>query len=160
MIRTLLLLFIVSNCAVGGFRQRTAGGRDAALAGTDIACPAQVWSIAYNPAALYGLNALEAGFSISPEPFGIHELSSMSVCLGIKAPVGVLAAAANRFGFDLYHETLFALAIANRIAGLNVGACLNYYSFSIERYGHSGTWGLDCGILLPVGSHLCLALDG
>lgn len=160
MYRTLLLLFICYQYGYTGFASRTAGGRHAALAGADLALAGTVWSLAYNPASLIDVDHFEGSVSASPQPFGLQDLASVSLGLAVPGPAGVIGFGADRFGFDLFREVTYSIGYAFGFSGLDAGITLNYYSFSISRYGSSGTFGLDAGVRIPVTPHLRLAVEG
>jgi hypothetical protein len=160
MYRTLFLFLLLCHRGFAGFESHTAGGRHAALAGADLALVGVVWSLAYNPASLIDINHPVGSVSVSPQPFGLHELSSTSLGFAVPGHLGVFAFGVDRFGFDLYREITITAGYANKLGGIAFGVAINYYSYSIARYGSSGTLGLDAGLLVPVAPRLTFAIEG
>ena len=160
MYRTLLLFLLCSTCGVAGFGSSTAGGRHASLAGADIARAGSVWSLAINPATLQDITYLTGSFSLSPQPFGIRELYSVSVAIAAPGLLGVCGLGACRFGCDLFRQITLTACYANSFAGVDFGFGLNYYSYSIARYGSAGTFGIDMGARIPLNRMLAFAFTG
>jgi hypothetical protein len=141
----IILVLFCASAARGGF-ERTGGGAGAgALGAAYTALGRDLWSIFYNPAGLAGLRGPQAGFALSPKPFGLGELSSRAAAAALPLPGGTVAAAGSVYGFALYREQTFAVALAFRLPGVDLGVALAQYAASIERYGSASAFSVHAG---------------
>ncbi len=157
----LFSMFVLSgSIAFCGFNQHSGSGRAAGLAGVPLFFAGSVWAIAYNPAGLSSLDRLEASFSAAPQPFGLRELSSVSVAAGTPLAGGAIVGGCNRFGYDLYGQVTYSLAYARDVAGLSAGIAANYTALAISRYGTCGAVSLDAGVVVRCTPSVSAALRG
>lgn len=144
------LVAMISQLAFGGFEQTELGARAKSLGGACCALSNDVWAIFNNVGGLANLNQHEVSVFYAPQQFGLAELSLSAVAAAFPAGIGVLGFAARRYGFDLYREVSWTMSYANTVSAVAIGINVNYHSLSIERYGSSGTVGIDVGGLVPV----------
>ncbi len=160
MVRIFLLVLVCSHYGFAGFPSYAAGGRHGALGGADIARTGSVWSLTFGPAGLNDLGGLTCSAALSPEPFGMKELSTVSFVIAGPGLFGVVGIGASRFGFDLFRQVTLTACYAGTLVGVDFGFGFNYYSFSIARYGSAGTCGIDMGVRVPVSPYLAIAING
>ncbi|MBI4546563.1 MAG: hypothetical protein HY707_01180 [Ignavibacteriae bacterium] len=146
----LFLFLLLIHKAFGGFEQKDLGARAAGLGGSFVGLSDDVWAIAFNPGGLSQLKRREVSFFYSPQPFGLSELSTGAVAVALPINVGVIGAAARKYGFDLYREVSGTVSYSNTLSSVGVGINLNYHSVSISKYGSAGTIGIDVGIIIKI----------
>ncbi len=156
---TLFLLLLLPIPVLGGFERTEAGARQAALANAGVGLSDDLWILFFNPGGLASLSGPQAGFSLSPSPFGMRELTQMSGAAAIPTSAGVWGASLRTTGFELYREYAGSLTIARQFAYLDVGLSLRYCSVSITNYGAAGCLCIDAGILLHPAPYLQCALS-
>ena len=89
--RNFIILILFSAAAArGGFERTDAGGRALGLGGAYTALGGDAWSVFYNPAGLARITRPEAGFFLSPRPFGFSELSFSAASAAIPTAAGVV----------------------------------------------------------------------
>ena len=109
------------------------------------------WAVSYNPAGLAGLSGLQCTVFIVPEQFGLQELRTSAFAAAASLSFASIGIAAEKFGFDLYSETEFGLALARNIDGnVSVGLCFEYNRLDIARYGSAGRYFIHGGFIAHV----------
>jgi hypothetical protein len=73
------------------------------------------WAINYNPAGLAALTAFQCSAFIVPEQFGLQELRTTAFAAAKRIDFATIGMKTEKFGFDLYSETEFGLALASMI---------------------------------------------
>lgn len=154
----LLFLLLFPLPAAGGFERTEAGARQAAMSNAVVGLSGDLWTMFFNPGGLARLSGPEAGFSISPSPFGLRELTLMTAAAAVPTSVGVWGAAFRTTGFELYREVSASISLARSFPLFDVGLTLRYCGVSIMNYGRAGCLGVDAGILLHPASNLQCAL--
>jgi len=129
---TFVLLIVPIICSA----QISPGGRQIALAHSDVALSNDVFAIYNNPAGLSAITFREAGIFYSPSPFGMDELANAYASYNEPFSFGSIAAGFMTYGFDLYKEHKFALAFSSKIyPGFLFGITALYQTVAIENYG-------------------------
>jgi hypothetical protein len=147
----LLLLVILNYTAIAGFEKTEIGSRANALCGAFCGLSDDSWSVFSNVGGLSQVKQNEISFFISPQPFGLSELSVSAAVVSFTTNFGVIGLAGRKYGFDLYREFTFITSYAKMVSpALGVGINFNYYSVSIEKYGTAGSIGLDVGVIIHI----------
>lgn len=153
-----IALSLLVFCSIRGFAafERTAtGARGAAMGGALVALPGNEWSGAANPAVLQTVEHRTVALFYVPRPFEMKELAFGAAVYVEPTSAGAFGFTASRFGFELYHETRFALSYATDVApGIRAGASVSYYALSIRNYGSASSIGFDLGVLVDVAEHV------
>jgi hypothetical protein len=104
------------------------------------------WAVSYNPAGLAGISGLQCSVFIIPEQFGLQELKTSALAAAAPLSFAAIGITAEKFGFDLYSETEFGLALARKIDGnVSAGLCFEYDRIDIARYGSAGRYFIHGG---------------
>ncbi len=143
--KLIILMFISASVARGGFERTEAGGRAQGLAGAYTALSGDAWGMFFNPAGLARLGSAEAGFFLSPRPFGFSELSFSAATAAVPVPFGVIGIAGSRYGFSLYREESVSLSFGVQTSLGDVGATLVRYAVSVSNYGSASAYGVNAG---------------
>ncbi len=107
------------------------------------------WAINYNPAGLTRVTAFQCSAFIVPEQFGLQELKTTALAAAMPFSFAAVGIKAEKFGFDLYSETKFGLALAERIdKNVSAGLSFEYYRLDIARYGTAGSFSIDGGLIV------------
>lgn len=152
--KIILCLVIGSQICIAGFERFEVGVRPLSLGYAYTALANDIWAISYNPAGLSQLVSNQVGFYYSPEPFGLSELSTMSVALAFPLSVFNISLGVRKFGFELYREYSVALSLAKYFSGVGIGVNLCYYNVRIENYGSDATVGIDLGFIVKLANQL------
>ena len=152
---SLILILLIVQPASAVFERTNQGSRAAAMGGALVALTGNEWSVFSNPAALRTIGGRTVSVFYAPQPFGLKELAHGAVSYIEPTSLGVFAASATRFGFELYRETRLSLSYSNEIGGVVKGGInLNHYSLSIQNYGSASTIGVDVGVLVDVSDEI------
>jgi hypothetical protein len=109
------------------------------------------WAINYNPAGLAALTVFQCSAFIVPEQFGLQELRTTAFAAANRFAFATIGMKAEKFGFDLYSETEFGLALASTIdSTLAAGLSFQYHRLEIAGYGTAGSFFLDGGLMMRV----------
>lgn len=149
----ILFLFLHSS-AYGGFEPRSMGARCKALGGASSALSGDAWSAVTNPASLTALTSNQFSLYYSPQPFGVHELSSGALAIGLPTAIGAFGFSGSRYGFDLYKEVTVSCSYAAVISKLSLGVNVAYDDVSIQNYGSAGTMNITAGLFSKITSLL------
>jgi hypothetical protein len=147
MVTILALLFCCTAAASGGFERADAGARSRGAGGASLARSGDAWSALVNPAGLARIRGPQAGFHVSPAPFGLSELSYKAAVAAVPLPFGAAALSASVSGYSLYTEQNVGCSLAFRLPGFDAGISIVRSAASIERYGSAATLGVDAGIV-------------
>ena len=146
----IILLFLSIQTVFSGFERQGLGARNSALAFSSNPVTRDVWAVRTNPGGLALIESASLGVDYEPAPFGMGELRIISAAVAIPSAVGNFGLAAGAFGYSLYRESSLSITYGQNIGGFGLGMRANYYSVSIERYGHSGSITFDAGVLIPI----------
>lgn len=120
-----LSLFTLSSYA--GHDIMDHGARSAAMAGADVALK-DFWSLRNNQAGLAYLDGISFGLYYENR-FGLDELAYQSFGFAVPTSRGTLAATANYYGNEDYHESALGLAYGVQLLeNLSIGIQLDYLS--------------------------------
>ncbi len=148
----IVALVLFAQPAFSAFEPVTQGSTVVALGGTAVARRDDLWGSLVNPAQLPSLTEAAVGFYHAPQPFGLSELARSSVVAAMPTGWGTLGAAASRFGFALYNESVFSLSYGvNATDRLSFGVTVDYDLLVIRNYGRGSTIGVDAGIIVGLG---------
>lgn len=129
------------------FEHHVIGARSASYGGSGILLYGDPWAGFVNPAMYASISGISGSIAYVPGRFEISELQSSAATLVYPFSFAATAASVHRFGFDLYSETTVSLSSARSIGDrLDVGATVNWYHLSIERYGSASTAGITAGV--------------
>jgi len=144
-------MFCATSRLLGAFEPQIPGGRSAALGGAGVAASLDVWSAFSNPGALSAIPSRTLSLTYAPQQFGLSELARGAFSYVEPTNIGSFALSGTRFGFILYREVEFRFAFGTEITpAFSVGASVDYYHLTVERYGSASTIGLDVGMVLTV----------
>ena len=132
---TFLLIFCAAAAARGGFERGGGGARPAGLGGAMAALRGDVWSALGNPAGLATVRGAQAGFSVSPAPFGLRELADRAAAAAVPFHGLVGAVSGRSTGYTLYTELELGCSLAWRLGGASFGVSVERSSASIQGYG-------------------------
>ncbi len=155
----LLIAMIVSVVSIqpiiAQFEHHIVGARPASLGGSGMLLKNDPWAALANPAMYVSITDVSVSAAYTPGRFALPELGSSAATTVFPLPIGTLAAAVHRFGFDLYSETTVSVSGSRSVGDrLAVGATLNWYHLSIERYGAAATVGITVGINAEITDNL------
>ncbi len=127
-----------------GARAIALGGAFTGLANTSV-------TLFYNPAGTRLVPFREVSFFYA-RPYGLKELDYLTLTYVepslLPREYGTFGLAAKRYGFELYHETMFGLTYANAFEKkLLYGLTINYHHTFIKNYGSAGAVGINVGVL-------------
>jgi hypothetical protein len=109
------------------------------------------WAIDYNPAGLAGITAIQCSAFIVPDQFGLQELRTTALAAAAPLSFAAIGITAEKFGFDLYSETEFGLALAKKVdRNISAGLSFEYYRLDIARYGTAGSFYLNGGLIAHI----------
>ena len=147
-------MFLGIGSLYGAFEEMGFSPRAWALGEAMVSLPTGVDGLYFNPASLgYGKDGFfTAALS---RPYGLKELGTAAVGLGVHFPFAGIGLTAASFGFDLYREHLISLAFG-RTMGSKVayGLRMKVMGVRIENYGFDQTFGFDMGFLIWIGENL------
>ena len=127
------------------------GTKAIGMANTFVAVSDNCWAIDYNPAGLANVSAYQCSVFIVPEQFGLQELKTSALAATIPLSFAALGMQTEKFGFDLYSETEFGIALGKKIdKSISIGLSLKYSRLDIARYGSAGNFSLDGGLIVHV----------
>jgi hypothetical protein len=143
----LLLVLHAAQTASSAFERQPSGPRLAALGGTGVGLPAELWGARVNPAGCAGLPEAQCGWGVSPGLYGFPELKRQEAVVGVPWGGLVFPVCLSRFGFDLYGETVIGSGVGGELApSFRAGVLLNLCHLAIRGYGSSWTAGVDAGL--------------
>jgi hypothetical protein len=109
------------------------------------------WAINYNPAGLTRVTAFQCSAFIVPGQFGLQELKTTAFAAAAPLSFATIGFTTEKFGFDLYTETEFGLALAKKIdRNISAGLSFEYHRLDIARYGVAGNYSIDAGLIAHV----------
>ncbi len=118
------------------------------------------WAINYNPAGLASLTAFQCSAFIVPQQFGLQELQTTALAAARPFSFATIGIKVEKFGFDLYKETEFGLAVASKIDGnISGGLSFQYQRLDIDRYGTAGNFSINGGIIARVLKNVDVGFD-
>lgn len=127
------------------------GTKAVALANAFVAIADDPWAIVYNSAGLTQLQDIQCAAFVVPEQFGLSELRTVALAVAVPVHFGTLGLKAERFGFDLYNESEFGLALARKIDGkISAGITADIHHIAISRYGSVTRLTLEAGMLANI----------
>jgi hypothetical protein len=127
------------------------GAKAIGMANAFTALSDNCWAINYNPAGLASLTAFQCSAFVVPEQFGLQELQTTALAAARPFSFATIGIKVEKFGFDLYKETEFGLAVASKIDGnISGGLSFQYYRLDIVRYGTAGSFFINGGIIAHV----------
>jgi hypothetical protein len=154
-----LMIAAAGSTAPGAFEGPPRGARIMGLGGASSGLTGEIWSIPANPASAGTIRERSFAVSITPNPFGIPELTRADAAFLEPFAPGSLAVTASVFGSDLYRESEFSCAAGGALfKRFVVGVSLTWYVLSIRDYGSAWTVGVTAGVLIPFTDRLCIGL--
>ena len=127
------------------------GTKAIGMANAFVAISDNCWAINYNPAGLAGLTAFQCSAFIVPEQFGLQELQTTALAAATPLSFATIGIQAENFGFDLYKEMEFALALAVKVdRNISTGLSFQYHRLDIARYGTAGSFSIHGGLIARV----------
>lgn len=140
----LTVLFIVENL----FPQVAIGAEETSLANSGVANFGNAHSIFLNPASLSKNSLLQISNYYSPSPFGLNELSTVSLAVSNPFSFGVVSIGFSSFGYELFRENKFLLTGSKMLDDdLFVGANIRVNHVSITNYGSDASLSFDAGMI-------------
>lgn len=159
-LRSLFLCALVHVSVVSAMDNNGRGAKAIALANAFVAIADNPWAIAYNSAGLTQLHGIQCAAFLIPEQFGLPELRTTAFATTVPLSFTTLGLKAEQFGFDLYKETEFGIALAKMLdSSMSLGACVNLYHLSIDKYGSSSRLTLDVGMLARILERVVLGFN-
>ncbi len=133
------------------------GTRSAGLLGAELSSPRSILTATNNPASIALLHHLQLEAAISPSPFGLNELKTLTGGIVYPSSVGGIGFVVQNYGFELYSEFQAQAIYGRRIMdSLYIGVSFDYYNLQIRNYGNAATLIANFGMLLPLDRHLTL----
>ncbi|RPI03569.1 MAG: hypothetical protein EHM64_12105 [Ignavibacteriae bacterium] len=133
------------------FENNGRGTKAIGMANAFAAVSDNCWAINYNPAGLVRLTSLQCSAFIVPEQFGLKELRTTAFAAGVPLSIGSFGITAEKFGFELYAESDYALAYAANVEKyISAGVSIEYHRVDIARYGTSSGIIFNGGIIAQV----------
>jgi hypothetical protein len=127
------------------------GTKAIGMANAFVAVSDNCWAINYNPAGLSSLTAFQCSAFIVPSQFGLQELQTTALAAATPLSFATVGIEAEKFGFDLYKETEFGLALASKIdRNISAGLSFQYHRLDIVRYGTAGSYTINGGVIAHV----------
>jgi len=127
------------------------GTKAIGMANAFAAVSGNCWSINYNPAGLAALTVFQCSAFIVPEQFGLQELRTTAFAVAERFDFATIGMKTEKFGFDLYSETEFGLALASKIdSTISAGLSIQYHRLDIARYGTAGSFFIHGGLMMRV----------
>ncbi len=127
------------------------GTKAIGMANAFVAVSDNCWAINYNPGGLTNVTAFQCSAFTVPEQFGLQELKTTALAIAAPLPFATIGIKAEKFGFDLYSESEFGLALAKEANGnISAGLSCQYYRLDIARYGTAGSFITDGGLIAHV----------
>ncbi|MGD1046329.1 MAG: hypothetical protein ABR936_13550 [Bacteroidota bacterium] len=127
------------------------GTKAIGMANAFVAVSDNCWAIDYNPAGLASVIAFQCSAFIVPEQFGLQELQTTALAATTHLSFATIGIEAEKFGFDLYKETEFELALASKVdRNISAGLSLEYHRLDIVRYGTAGNFSIHGGLIARV----------
>ncbi len=127
------------------------GAKAIGMANTFVAISDNVWAINYNPAGLAQIKGIQCSAFIIPEQFGLPELTTTAISVGVPFSFATFGLKMEKFGFDLYKEIELGIAGAIKLdQNVSIGLNLNLHRLDIDRYGTEQNVTLNGGILARV----------
>jgi competence ComEA-like helix-hairpin-helix protein len=140
---------------IAQFEHHVVGARPASLGGSGMLLKNDPWGASVNPAMYVSIKDISVSAAYIPGRFALPELGSSAATVVFPLRIIPLAIAVHRFGSDLYSETTISVSGARSVGDrLSVGATMNWYHLSIERYGTAATVGLTAGIRAEITGNL------
>ncbi|WP_138430297.1 hypothetical protein [Fodinibius saliphilus] len=133
--------------------QAVIGARELAMGQASTALQETSWSMFANPAMMSAEKPTASFFGV--RYFGFSEITDMAVSVTYPTQLGVIGAAAHRYGFDLFNENRLRLGYKNEFMGFHYGVILNYSHVAQDiDNGSAGAIGVDVGVATPIASNL------
>jgi hypothetical protein len=143
-----MLLFIAPLWLYAAGENNGLGTKAVGMANAFVAVADNPWAIQYNPAGLSRISAWQVSGFLIPQQFDLPELRTSALAVTIPLKGLSLGAAIDRFGFDLYNETIASAgagaAVAPNIFG---GIALHYHHLRMARYGSAEDFSADIGVM-------------
>jgi hypothetical protein len=118
------------------------------------------WAIDYNPAGLMQIDYFQCSAFIVPQQFGMKELATAAIAGAVPLRFATAGFKIERFGFDLYNETEFGIALAAKIDGnVSFGIALDNNHLEISRYGSSDNVTVCAGCIVRVVDNISIGFS-
>jgi hypothetical protein len=144
----LMLLFYVENYAA--LENIEIGAKPLSLGNAMVAWQNNPYALYYNPANIYILENIYAGFTYRGF-YGLPGLSQINMVTNFSLKEIPMSLGISRFGNKLYQEYQVHSGIASKISDeVTVGIGLQYYQLKIVNYGNQGSWGINLGLCYKV----------
>lgn len=157
--RYFLLIFFLNCNLWGSFEGYEYGSAAISMGCAFTGLVNDCFAIFFNPAGLSKQKSNEISFFISPNQFGIKELSTAVVASRFSFKFGTIGFAVKKYGFELYSETTTSFAYSKEVHGLYFGSTLNINYLTIKNYGNDITLGVDAGILIRLTKDFFMGLN-
>lgn len=136
--------------------QAVLGARELAVGQATTALPHSAWSVFANPAMLSDKKTTVSFFGV--RYFGLAEVTDIAASVTYPTKMGVFAAGAHRYGYDLFNENRLRAGYKNSAMGFHYGLILNYnHVVQGGGYGSAGALGVDIGVAAPILPELWIA---
>lgn len=122
-------------------------------------CLSDAWGVLNNTGGLASVKHTTASFSYHAHPSS-KNFNRMAAVIAIPTRVGVLGAAAFRFGDNLYNEQLVTGGFANKFGIASLGLRVNYLQYQAEGFGTARAFTVSMGGIanltsqLSIGAHI------
>lgn len=136
--------------------QAVIGARELAVGEATTALPHSPWAMFASPAMISDKEATVSFFGV--RYFGLVEVSDLAASVTYPTKMGVLAAGAHRYGYDLFSENRLRAGYKHSVRGFHYGLVLNY-SHVVQGggYGSAGALGIDIGLAASILPELWIA---
>ncbi|WP_073063779.1 hypothetical protein [Fodinibius roseus] len=136
--------------------QDVIGARELAVGQATTALPHSPWAVFASPAMISEKETTISFFGV--RYFGLAEVSDLAASVTYPTKAGVFAAAAHRYGYDLFSENRMRAGYKNSVRGFHYGLVLNY-SHVVQGggYGSAGALGIDIGLAASILPELWIA---
>lgn len=157
-----LFLLIITSLSLQpcypSFENLTVGARPLALGGAFVGLADNSDAIFINPAGIGRIETINiSGFYA--RPYGLKELAHRTLGMVYPNRYFSFGAAIQAYGYNLYNETSFTLALSRGyLKKIYYGLSIRYMRLRIKGYGSAGCFGLDAGILLKPDSNLSIGV--
>lgn len=133
------------------------GARSQSMGNTKVFLP-DAWTYFNNIGALDRIehSQISAGYDYR---FGISELSSVDLALGLKTDFGTIGLGVSRFGGKLFNQQLLGFGFSNTLGIVSLGAKLDWFQTNIEGFGTGNAFLFSLGGVAELGPKFFLGAN-
>ena len=147
----IIAFFLINHPYLFAMENNGLGTKAIGMANAFTAVSDNCWAINYNPAGITSVTAFQCSAFIVPQQFGLQELQTTAFAAAMPLSFASIGIKVEKFGFDLYSETEFGLALAKMIdRNISAGLYFGYQRLDIARYGTAGSFFFNGGLIAHI----------